>query len=130
MTAGRAGARTVERHARAAVLRAGGEPVTIEDLVVAEPRQGEVRVRMRASGVCHSDLHVRDGEWPRPVPIAMGHEGAGVIEAVGPGVERLRVGQPVALSWLLPCGGWWSCRAGRPRAGAGSPSLPPPLPGR
>src|SRR4051794_20079409 len=123
MTAGRAGARTVERHARAAVLRAGGEPVTIEDLIVAEPRQGEVRVRMLASGVCHSDLHVRDGEWPRPVPIAMGHEGAGVIEAVGPGVERLHVGQPVALSWLVPCGVCRSCRAERPWACLDSPSF-------
>ena len=52
-----------------------------------EPRAGEVRVRMLASGVCHSDLHVRDGEWDRPGPIVMGHEGAGVIEALGPGVD-------------------------------------------
>src|SRR3954447_14604221 len=123
MTAAGPGARTSERHARAAVLRAGGEPVTIEDLIVAEPRQGEVRVRMLASGVCHSDLHVRDGEWPRPVPIAMGHEGSGVIEAVGPGVERLGVGQPVALSWLVPCGVCRSCRAGRPWACPDSPSF-------
>jgi Zn-dependent alcohol dehydrogenase len=112
-----------ERQARAAVLRAGGRPAGIEDLVVAEPRQGEVRVRMLASGVCHSDLHVRDGEWPRPVPIAMGHEGAGVIEAVGPGVERLQVGQPVALSWLVPCGACRSCRAGKPWACPDSPSF-------
>ncbi|HLO35764.1 MAG TPA: alcohol dehydrogenase catalytic domain-containing protein, partial [Candidatus Deferrimicrobium sp.] len=67
------------RRARAAVLRTVGEATRIEDLVVAEPRTGEVRVRMLASGVCHSDLHVRDGEWPRPTPIVMGHEGAGVI---------------------------------------------------
>ena len=89
---------------RAAVLRTAGEPTTIEELDVAEPRAGEVRVRMLASGVCHSDLHVRDGEWPRPTPIAMGHEGAGVVEAVGPGVTMPRVGEPVALSWLVPCG--------------------------
>src|SRR3954467_6656137 len=123
MTAAGPGARTSERHARAAVLRARGEPVVIEDLVVAEPGQGEVRVRMRASGVCHSALHVRDGERPRPVPIAMGHEGAGVVEAVGPGVARLRVGQPVALSWLVPCGVCRSCRAGRPWACPDSPSF-------
>ena len=49
---------------------------------------------MLASGVCHSDLHVRDGDWPRPTPIAMGHEGAGVVEALGPGVRSLTVGQP------------------------------------
>jgi len=111
------------REARAAVLRVVGEPVAIEDLVVAEPRAGEVRVRMLASGVCHSDLHVRDGEWPRPTPIAMGHEGAGVVEAVGPGVERLHVGQPVALSWLVPCGVCRACRAGRPWACPDSPSF-------
>ena len=117
------GAGTTGREARAAVLRAPGAPTTIEDLVVAEPRSGEVRVRMLASGVCHSDLHVRDGEWPRPTPIVMGHEGAGVVEAVGPGVERLHPGQPVALSWLVPCGVCRSCRAGRPWACPDSPSF-------
>ena len=108
---------------RAAVLRAAGLPVAIETLALAEPRAGEVRVRVLASGVCHSDLHVRDGDWPRPTPIAMGHEGAGVVEAVGPDVRGLRVGQPVALSWLVPCGVCRSCRAGRPWACPDSPSF-------
>ncbi len=67
---------------------------------------------MLASGVCHSDLHVRDGEWERPTPIVMGHEGAGVVEALGPGVTTHRVGQLVALSWLIPCGTCRSCRRG------------------
>jgi S-(hydroxymethyl)glutathione dehydrogenase/alcohol dehydrogenase len=108
---------------RAVVLRAAGSPVTVEALTLAEPRVGEVRVRILASGICHSDLHVRDGEWPRPTPIAMGHEGAGVVEAVGPDVRGLRVGQPVALSWLVPCGVCRSCRAGRPWACPDSPSF-------
>ena len=108
---------------RAAVLRTTGQPTTIEDLELAEPRAGEVRVRLLASGVCHSDLHVRDGEWPRPTPIAMGHEGAGVVEAIGPGVRSLAVGQPVALSWLVPCGVCRSCRSGRPWACPDSPSF-------
>ncbi len=108
---------------RAAVLRTIGRPTAIETLELAEPRAGEVRVRLLASGVCHSDLHVRDGEWPRPTPIAMGHEGAGVVEAVGPGVRSLAVGQPVALSWLVPCGICRSCRAGRPWACPDSPSF-------
>ncbi|HEY6014845.1 MAG TPA: Zn-dependent alcohol dehydrogenase [Candidatus Limnocylindrales bacterium] len=107
---------------RAAVLRTRGAPATIEDLEIAEPGAGEVRVRILGSGVCHSDLHVRDGDWPRPLPIAMGHEGAGVVEAVGPGVS-LRPGQAVALSWLVPCGRCRSCRTGRPWACPDSPSF-------
>lgn len=113
---------------RAAVLRDPGRPTTIETLTVAEPRAGEVRVRILASGVCHSDLHVRDGEWPRPTPMAMGHEGAGVVEAIGPDVRGLSVGQPVALSWLIPCGACRSCRAGRPWACPDSPSFRHRLP--
>lgn len=108
---------------RAAVLRADGRPPVAESLTLAEPRAGEVRVRMQASGVCHSDLHVRDGDWPRPTPMAMGHEGAGIVDALGPGVHSLSVGQPVALSWLIPCGICRSCRAGRPWACLDSPSF-------
>jgi S-(hydroxymethyl)glutathione dehydrogenase/alcohol dehydrogenase len=107
---------------RAAVQRVSGAPAGIEDVAIAEPGPGEVRVRILGSGVCHSDLHVRDGDWPRPLPIAMGHEGAGVVEALGPGVS-LRVGQPVALSWLVPCGVCRSCRAGHPWACPDSPSF-------
>lgn len=108
---------------RGAVLRESGAPAAIETLDLAEPRVGEVRVRILASGVCHSDLHVRDGDWPRPTPIAMGHEGAGVVEAVGSGVRSLSVGQPVALSWLVPCGVCRSCRAGLVWACVDSPSF-------
>ncbi len=68
---------------------------------------------MLASGVCRSDLHVRDGEWERPGPIVMGHEGAGIVEAAGPGVTSPREGDTVALAWLIPCGSCRSCRAGR-----------------
>ena len=94
----------------------------IRALELREPRAGEVRVRMLAAGVCHSDLHVRDGEWDRPTPIVMGHEGAGVVEAVGPGVTTPRVGQLVALSWLIPCGTCRSCRRGHVWACPDSPS--------
>jgi len=104
-------------------MRELGRPVDVETLELAEPREGEVRVRILASGVCHSDLHVRDGEWPRPTPVAMGHEGAGVIEAVGPRVTDRHVGQPVALSWLVPCGSCRACRSGRVWGCAQSPSL-------
>jgi S-(hydroxymethyl)glutathione dehydrogenase/alcohol dehydrogenase len=107
---------------RGAVLEAVGEPVVIAELDLIEPRAGEVRVRMLASGVCHSDLHVRDGEWDRPTPIVLGHEGAGVVAAVGPGVTSPRVGELVALSWLIPCGVCRSCRRGHIWACPNSPS--------
>ena len=104
-----------------------GAAAIIENLDLMEPRAGEVRVRILASGVCHSDLHVRDGEWERPTPMALGHEGAGVVEAVGPDVS-LRVGQPVALSWLVPCGTCRACLAERPWACVASPSFRHRLP--
>ena len=107
---------------RGAVLETVGEPVVIADLQLIEPRAGEVRVRMLASGVCHSDLHVRDGEWDRPTPIVMGHEGAGLVEAVGPDVTSPRVGDLVALSWLVSCGVCRSCRRGHVWACPDSPS--------
>jgi Zn-dependent alcohol dehydrogenase len=107
---------------RAAVLEEIGRPVVVRELEVIEPRDGEVLVRMSASGVCHSDLHVRDGEWERPTPIVMGHEGAGVVEAVGPGVSSPRVGDLVALSWLIPCGVCRWCRRGQTWACPDSPS--------
>jgi S-(hydroxymethyl)glutathione dehydrogenase / alcohol dehydrogenase len=111
---------------RAAVLERPGVAPRIEELTLDEPREGEIRIRMAASGVCHSDLHVRDGEWDRPGPIVMGHEGAGWVEALGPGVDAsttgLDVGRLVALSWLIPCGGCRSCLAGRVWECPSSPS--------
>jgi S-(hydroxymethyl)glutathione dehydrogenase/alcohol dehydrogenase len=107
---------------RAAVLESVGAPAVVRELELIDPRAGEVRVRMLASGVCHSDLHVRDGEWDRPTPIVLGHEGAGIVEAVGPGVTTPRVGQLVALSWLIPCGTCRSCRRGHVWACPDSPS--------
>jgi Zn-dependent alcohol dehydrogenase len=107
---------------RAAVLEEIGRPVVVRELELIDPRAGEVLVRMLASGVCHSDLHVRDGEWQRPTPIVMGHEGAGVVEAVGPGVTTPRVGDLVAMSWLIPCGVCRLCRRGQTWACPDSPS--------
>jgi S-(hydroxymethyl)glutathione dehydrogenase/alcohol dehydrogenase len=112
---------------RAVVIPRPGDPVVVESLVLDEPGAGELRVRMLASGVCHSDLHVRDGEWDRPGPIVLGHEGAGVIEAVGPGVDPattgLRLGRLVALSWLVPCGACRACVVGRSWECPDSPSF-------
>ncbi|HET7702543.1 MAG TPA: Zn-dependent alcohol dehydrogenase [Candidatus Limnocylindrales bacterium] len=111
---------------RAAVLDRPGVPVRIEALELDPPGPGEVRVRMAAAGVCHSDLHVRDGEWEREGPIVLGHEGSAVVEALGEGVAAafpgLRVGTLVALSWLIPCGRCRACRGGRVWSCSASPS--------
>lgn len=107
---------------RGVVLRTQGAAISIEPLKLAAPRAGEVRIRMAASGICHSDLHIRDGDWVRPTPMVMGHEGAGFVEAIGPGVSALSPGQPVVLSWLIPCGSCIACAAGHPWACSASPS--------
>jgi S-(hydroxymethyl)glutathione dehydrogenase/alcohol dehydrogenase len=111
------------REITAAVIEAAGLPTTIETLLMDDPRAGEVLVRMTAAGVCHSDLHVRDGDWRRPGPIVMGHEGAGVVEAVGEGVDPALVGRAAALSWYAPCLRCRECLRGRQWVCSGSPSL-------
>jgi len=100
---------------RASVLFEQRTPLKIEDVELEAPRAGEVRVRMAASGVCHSCLHAADGSWTGvPVPIVLGDEGAGVVEAVGPGVQTLRAGDHVILSWAPTCGRCHYCVIGRP----------------
>jgi len=83
---------------------------------------------MLASGVCHSDLHVRDGEWERPGPLVLGHEGAAVVERLGAGVAGLRVGQAVALTWYVACLRCPACQAGRQWLCSGSSSVRHRLP--
>lgn len=99
--------------ARAAVLNANNEPLAVETLQVREPREGDVLVKLGASGVCHSDLHAITGDLPMPIPCVLGHEGAGVVEAVGPGVQRVRAGDHVVLNWVPFCGACWYCQSGR-----------------
>jgi S-(hydroxymethyl)glutathione dehydrogenase / alcohol dehydrogenase len=101
---------------KAAVLYRVREPMVIEDADLDEPRQGEVRVRIVASGVCHSCLHAADGSWSwSDVPSVLGDEGAGVVEAVGPAVTSLVVGDHVILSWSPTCGRCRYCVTGRPQ---------------
>ncbi|HZC32563.1 MAG TPA: alcohol dehydrogenase catalytic domain-containing protein [Candidatus Bathyarchaeia archaeon] len=111
---------------RAAVLDRPGVPTRVETLDLDPPGVGEVRVRMVASGVCHSDLHVRDGEWERAGPIVLGHEGAAVVDELGPGVDAqnpgLHPGMLVVLAWLIPCGICRACRAGKVWLCSASPS--------
>lgn len=98
---------------RAAVLYEAGKPVVIEEITLDAPRQGEILVRMEAAGVCHSDLHVRDGSLPEPMPIVLGHEGAGIIAEVGPGVTGFEVGDRVVLTWVPSCGQCYFCQRGQ-----------------
>lgn len=94
---------------KAAVCEAVGAPLEIQDLDLADPHAGEVRVRVAASGVCHSDLSIQNGTLFAPTPIVLGHEGAGVIEAVGADVEHLAVGDHVVISWVPQCGECFFC---------------------
>jgi S-(hydroxymethyl)glutathione dehydrogenase / alcohol dehydrogenase len=101
---------------RAALLTAPGSPLEIHDDVELEaPRAGEVRLRMVASGVCHSDLAMRDGAMPVCVPAVLGHEGAGVVVEVGAGVDHLVPGDHVLVSWVPQCGSCYFCRRGQPQ---------------
>jgi NDMA-dependent alcohol dehydrogenase len=99
---------------RAAVLTAYHAPLAIESLDLRDPRSDEVLVRLAASGVCHSDLSVQRGLLPVPPPAVLGHEGAGVVEAVGDRVRSLVPGDHVVLSWIDRCGTCVYCESGRP----------------
>ncbi len=97
---------------RAAVLVERGN-LRIEEVELGAPRRDEVLVRMLASGICRSDLSLLDGKWPAPLPMVLGHEGAGTIEAVGDGVDPTRVGERVVLAFTPACGRCRFCLQGR-----------------
>ncbi|AEW94726.1 MULTISPECIES: Zn-dependent alcohol dehydrogenase [Streptomycetaceae] len=109
------------------VIFDGTAPRVVTGLRVRDPGPGEVAVRIRAAGLCHSDLSVMDGTIPFPLPVVLGHEGAGVVEAVGPGVGHVAPGDHVALSTLANCGTCADCDRGRPtmcRKAIGRPARP------
>ena len=99
---------------RAAVLKSVGSPLAIEDIHLPAPSAGEVHVRLAAAGVCHSDLSLANGTLVQPLPAVLGHEGAGTVIEVGPGVTNVRPGEQVLLNWSPSCGGCWFCRHGEP----------------
>jgi alcohol dehydrogenase len=107
---------------RAAVLDAMGapppyatsRPLSIEEVELRPPGFGEILVRIGAAGLCHSDLSVINGDRPRPTPMALGHEAAGVVEALGPGVDDIATGDHVVLVFVPSCGHCGSCAEGRP----------------
>ena len=98
---------------KAAVLAQVGQPLAVREVNLEPPRAGEVQVRMAASGVCHSDLSVQNGTLLMPLPMVLGHEGAGVVEAVGEGVTDLAPGDHVVVSWVPQCGECYFCRRGQ-----------------
>ncbi|MFF5708934.1 Zn-dependent alcohol dehydrogenase [Streptomyces sp. NPDC012756] len=105
----------------------GKQVQVVDDLEVRDPGPGEVLVAVAAAGLCHSDLSVIDGTIPFPPPVVLGHEGAGVVEAVGPGVVHVAPGDHVALSTLANCGACADCDRGRPtmcRKAIGMPGQP------
>src|SRR6476659_10909739 len=98
---------------------ASSKPLAIETLRLDPPGPGEVRIRMKAAGLCHSDLSVINGDRPRPVPMALGHEAAGVVEEIGPleggvGGPELKPGDHVVLVFVPSCGHCEPCAEGRP----------------
>lgn len=97
----------------AAVMRAIGEPLSIEEVELDAPRAGEVLIRMAAVGICGSDRHVLEGHFPSSTPSVCGHEGAGVVEAVGEGVTSISVGDHVIQTFVGPCGHCAACRRGK-----------------
>lgn len=99
---------------RALVARGADQPLTVEDVTLPDPGPGEVRVRVRAAGVCHSDLSMVNGTLAPPYPLVLGHEAAGEVIEVGAGVDRVRPGAHVVLNWAPPCRRCWYCGRGEP----------------
>src|SRR3954462_11916367 len=98
---------------KAAVCVGLNEPLEIHDLELEAPHAGEIRVRMGASGVCHSDLSIQNGTLMGSFPMVLGHEGAGVVEDVGDGVTGLAPGDHVVVSWVPQCGECFFCKKGQ-----------------
>ena len=97
----------------AAVVERGGAPFALESVELSSLQADEVRVRIVASGICHTDLLIRDGSFPTPMPVVLGHEGAGIVEEVGAAVTRVKVGDHVASTYAS-CGGCRMCAKGHP----------------
>ncbi|MGW0949169.1 S-(hydroxymethyl)mycothiol dehydrogenase [Streptomyces sp. NPDC002623] len=104
----------MSQQVRGVIARAKGEPVGIETIVIPDPGPGEAVVRIQACGVCHTDLHYREGGINDEFPFLLGHEAAGVVESVGEGVTDVGPGDFVILNWRAVCGNCRACRRGRP----------------
>ena len=101
-------------HFQAAVLHQTRTPLQIETVRLTELRPTDVLVQLHASGLCHTDLEVIEGDLPYPLPIVLGHEGAGIVEAIGSEVSHVKVGDPVICSWNPHCGLCFYCQRQQP----------------
>ena len=99
---------------KAAVLYEEGSPLVIEDIELQDPKRGEVLIKVGAAGVCRSDLHFMKGHAHFKLPVLLGHEGSGTVEAVGPDVTKVKPGDRVILSFVPNCGFCHYCETGRP----------------
>ena len=109
-----------------AVVERAGASIRVEPIVIDDPEPGEVVVRLAASGLCHSDVWaIEHGNWGEPWPMLLGHEGAGVVAAVGDGVGSVAPGDRVVITWAVPCGRCRTCRRGAPRRCAHELEQPP-----
>jgi S-(hydroxymethyl)glutathione dehydrogenase/alcohol dehydrogenase len=107
---------------KAAVFYSTDRAVAIEEVELRDPGPGEVRVAIKAAGLCHSDLSVIDGTIPYPTPVVLGHEGAGIVDAVGVGVRAVKEGDAVIISTLSHCGRCSKCDEGHPTECRNAPS--------
>ena len=105
----------MSQQVRGVVARGKGQPVSIETIVIPDPGPGEAVVQIQACGVCHTDLHYREGGINDDFPFLLGHEAAGIVESVGPGVTGVAPGDYVILNWRAVCGNCRSCLKGKPQ---------------
>ncbi|BDH55362.1 hypothetical protein MTP03_03010 [Tsukamurella sp. PLM1] len=108
---------------RGIIARSKGAPVEVAGIVIPDPGPGEVVVAVQACGVCHTDLHYREGGINDEFPFLLGHEAAGVVETVGEGVDHVAPGDFVILNWRAVCGQCRACKRGS-RSTASTPSMP------
>src|SRR5437773_8834380 len=98
---------------KAAVLYKANMGLDVVDVEQAGPKAGEARVKVKAAGVCHSDWHIMNGDWPLPLPMVLGHEAAGIVEEVAPGVTNVKSGDHIIFSFRPHCGRCLYCSIGR-----------------
>ncbi len=108
---------------KAAVCYEFGQPLVVEEIELEAPQRGEVRVRIAATAICHSDIHLLKGDWGRTTPVVAGHEAAGVVAEVGEGVTLVRPGDRVVASLLRSCGRCYFCTSGSPHLCEGEYAL-------